>query len=801
MVCENNRTSAFGDAKEIGMISRRIFALFFFIYLATAGGHFYSVDNWDLYKITRNLIEYGHLHKNPDGTGTVKFGLLPSLASVPLYLIGRYFTDNIKIFLVSLTNQFVTALTCVLLFRWGLSLGYSPRTSVLLSVLYGLTTYAWAYSKFFYAEPLTALLICLALYSCSRCRVGRGVGWLVGAGASLGAALNCRPTAVLCLPFVGAYLWWAMGDSPWWSVSVRRVRGALWGILGFLPGVALFLWYNYYRWGNVFASAYIGENGGHPFSTPLWRGLFFLLLSPGRSLFLYSPILLAVPLGIQRFARDRLQELLTICGISVVWLAFHAKWWAVIGDWDWGPRLLLPIVPLWVMTLGGLLESGGLIVGPRRGAFLALVAISFLIQIPGFMFDFNSYIDRLRDLGRARGENLVYLSRFVPSLSPIWGNVKLFLAGRIKPDMIIKYMWGFPASLGIFPAIAVMLLPSFLAARGIVGILRGNRRESEGGDEVPVSLGKRVFNIRTLISFALALGVIYILLTRVNLKEILRVMGNVSWPLFVMGFLVHYLAFPVRGLRWRRVLRNLSLEGNLADLTEMVFLSWFANAVVPAKLGDIYRGYLLKRTYGFPMSKGLGTVLVERVLDISIVIVLMGGAGAIAFSGRLPRNVLALLYAGLAVIACLILGLLFMRTFREIIRKAIPRRMRPLYANFEEGVLGSLQSRGLPLLVSLTAAVWVLESGRAYLIMRSLSLPIGFFDAIFVSLAAATLTTLPITPAGLGAVEAAIVGILLLFGFRGEVGASVAVLDRLISYWSILIFGLIAYLLSRKTKG
>jgi uncharacterized protein (TIRG00374 family) len=67
------------------------------------------------------------------------------------------------------------------------------------------------------------------------------------------------------------------------------------------------------------------------------------------------------------------------------------------------------------------------------------------------------------------------------------------------------------------------------------------------------------------------------------------------------------------------------------------------------------------------------------------------------------------------------------------------------------------------------------------------------------------LTTLPITPAGLGFVESAVVGILLLASRAGLVAgidenlaASVAILDRTISYWSLIVVGLAVYLLSKR---
>jgi uncharacterized protein (TIRG00374 family) len=66
-------------------------------------------------------------------------------------------------------------------------------------------------------------------------------------------------------------------------------------------------------------------------------------------------------------------------------------------------------------------------------------------------------------------------------------------------------------------------------------------------------------------------------------------------------------------------------------------------------------------------------------------------------------------------------------------------------------------------------------------------------------LAASLLTAIPLTPAGLGAVEVSIVFILSIIGIDATLGTSLALLDRLISYWSMLVTGSIAYMLSDRT--
>ena len=70
--------------------------------------------------------------------------------------------------------------------------------------------------------------------------------------------------------------------------------------------------------------------------------------------------------------------------------------------------------------------------------------------------------------------------------------------------------------------------------------------------------------------------------------------------------------------------------------------------------------------------------------------------------------------------------------------------------------------------------------------------------AVFVALGSALLTAIPGTPAGLGYAEFGVSLALVLYGFGSDIAFSIAVLDRTLSYWSVVLFGLVTYILSKK---
>ena len=326
-----------------------------------------------------------------------------------------------------------------------------------------------------------------------------------------------------------------------------------------------------------------------------------------------------------------------------------------------------------------------------------------------------------------------------------------------------------------------------------------------------ISLGRRLRQPRTIISIAVPL-VIIVIFVALNWQQLQRVPALIAAanPVLVLAaFAVFYLGFPLRGYRWALLLRGTGFYCPTKDATEILFLSWLVNCIVPAKLGDVYRAYLLKINSDASLSRTFGTVFIERVLDLFVIVILGLAAGFWSFRGGLPPEIQVVVALGIAVVVVLALGLLFLRNLGRPVLLALPlprkARVLELYDRFEEGVFGAIGWRALPRLLVLTALIWGTEAMRLYLVVQALDFPdvsLGLSGAVFVALIGSLLTAVPLSPAGLGIVEAGMVGILtLVYGVPLAEATAIALLDRTISVFSIIVFGSIAWVLSPKPRG
>ncbi|MFN0072822.1 MAG: YbhN family protein [Chloroflexota bacterium] len=329
----------------------------------------------------------------------------------------------------------------------------------------------------------------------------------------------------------------------------------------------------------------------------------------------------------------------------------------------------------------------------------------------------------------------------------------------------------------------------------------------------PEPLSRRFLNKRTFLSFLIGFGILALVMSRINVEAgaILNRLSQADLRWFALAFAVYYITFPLRALRWRKLLQNAGFEKDhgirlpsLLGISEIIMLSWFANCIVPAKLGDAYRAYLLKRASLASFAMTFGTILAERIIDTLLVFLLLGGAALRVFSGHLPNTVMTILQAGSVLAILVVAGLVVMRNFSGFIVRLVPARFQQHYGSFEQGTLGSFRS--LPMVLVYSLGAWSVEGARLYLVGLSLGVEwVSFSMIIFIAMASALLTTLPITPAGLGFVESAMVGILLVAGRMGiipgmdeSLATSVAILDRAISYWSLVLIGLVLYLVRRR---
>jgi hypothetical protein len=225
---------------------------------------------------------------------------------------------------------------------------FNWKTAIITVLLTGICTDWWYQSRGFLSEVGAGTLLMISLYF-ADCQNPHA------SGLALGLSLLFRPTNLIALPV------WL---KPAWE---KKSVLSAWGIaLGGL-GLALFNWFR-------FVSPLDFGYGGESFLPHLFDGLYGVLLSPGRSVFLYSPILsLAIPGAWLLFKRDKWLTLSTV-STAIFYILLVASWHSWDGGWAWGSRLLTPVVPLLGFLSAPAIDSAW----SRRGDFVVVLVLALL---------------------------------------------------------------------------------------------------------------------------------------------------------------------------------------------------------------------------------------------------------------------------------------------------------------------------------------------------------------------------------------------------------------------------------------
>ena len=439
------------------------FSLFYSLFLGDYSKEaFYSSDEIFYFRLTQSLVEHRSLEVEPYlGYHHSKYMPGQSVAGMPAYLLARALmifipavsdASIIILFLVHLTNVLIGAWLCLAFYKFGQELGYGRRASLAGALALGLATTFFPYSKQYFSEPLAALLILACIMFLNRALGGKKIN-AVFAGLTFGAAMLTKiDTAFLLIPI-----------AIWMLYYHRRVASL---IARFAAGVApllcLVLLYNQLNYGNALKPGYERQ----AFVSPFFSGIFGLLFSPSRGLFLFSlPVIIAF-MGLTGFHK-KFPLLLSLCaGIVLVRIAILAKWFSWQGGWCWGPRLLLPVMPLFFLPALEVFEKWRLLARWIRITILGILAAGLFVQFMGSMISPNKYNNDI--WGMLPGGMNEFL--FIPQLSTIKGNLFLLSQGKLDSGWLYFLRTGGTVSAVLFSlhlAATLFLLGMLLREMGL----------------------------------------------------------------------------------------------------------------------------------------------------------------------------------------------------------------------------------------------------------------------------------------------------------------------------------------------
>ena len=318
-------------------------------------------------------------------------------------------------------------------------------------------------------------------------------------------------------------------------------------------------------------------------------------------------------------------------------------------------------------------------------------------------------------------------------------------------------------------------------------------------------MSQRRFDMKFWAGIGISLFFMLLLFRKLDFTQLLATIQTMNPWYLLLAVLATFANYGFRALRWKYILQPVALAG-FGNLLSGVLIGYMANNILPARIGEFIRAYVLAGKERVPVSSVLASLVIDRLWDglslmVMLVLVLvlvqvppdMQGAMAAIRTG----GFITLIIYGAVIAFLVMLRFQTMRAIRllEIILRPFPKslseRVIPAMAGFIEGVRVS----GNPLHFFMTALssliIWILCALPIHLVLKSVGTELPLSVSFFILVLLVFAVMVPASPGFIGTYHYACVKGLAVFHVPAETSMGIALVIHGIAFFPVIAAGFI----------
>lgn len=299
--------------------------------------------------------------------------------------------------------------------------------------------------------------------------------------------------------------------------------------------------------------------------------------------------------------------------------------------------------------------------------------------------------------------------------------------------------------------------------------------------------------VLTLLAF-FAIGIVLFvkLMDMVEDKsELFDYMSSAPWWAIILTFSMGLFAIISRGLRWIILLEPMGYTASKFRAICAVAFGYLSNTFVP-RSGEVVRCAALNSTDDIPVNKLFGTVITERVVDLSMLFILMSIALATNFEAvasllhqiQMPQGQ-TLLLTTITLGTISVVGLI-------VVRKS--NKISEFVYGIGDGIKSVLAMRRRTAFIVHTFFIWTMYFGMSYFLFKAMKgvNDIGVLDALWVMVSGGFGMVFP-APGGIGSYQWAVTLGFESIGYEKLIGVAVANVVWITQTSMVIFSGSIGY--------
>ncbi len=350
------------------------------------------------------------------------------------------------------------------------------------------------------------------------------------------------------------------------------------------------------------------------------------------------------------------------------------------------------------------------------------------------------------------------------------------------------------------------------------------------GQPYPYQVTMKKILMSLLLGAIISTGALYLAFCNVPFEELGAYLLSINYFWVIPSSFIVIFSFFVRVQRWRIILKDFC-SISFWQAFHPLFIAFMINCVLPARVGEVARPLILQKTNHIPFATGLATVVAERVMDMTVLILLFGillitieidpNHDILFDNQHLNKTTLKLIAWGILYFLIIILisiALLRLKRSRQFIinamvlmsgylfffntqlqkkvRKTISLKLITFSDNLAKGLFFIKKPKLIASCFSLSLIIWFLHAFSYYILsLGCIGIELSFPELTAVMIIVCFFILLPSVPGYWGLWEAGGIFALSLFGIANKEAAGYTLVNHAIQILPVIIIGLISALI------
>lgn len=308
-----------------------------------------------------------------------------------------------------------------------------------------------------------------------------------------------------------------------------------------------------------------------------------------------------------------------------------------------------------------------------------------------------------------------------------------------------------------------------------------------------------MFKSKTLwIGIVIALVFLVIFFRGTDFSGIGTVLQTTNYWFLLPALGFYFVGVFVRAVRWHFLLRSIKQIG-YARLFQVTIIGYMANDLLPFRIGELVRAYIMGETEQISKASTLVTIVLERIFDgVTMLLFIVVASFFLPLEGWIRSMLVvgSVLFA--AAVVMLVLAVTFRERFDHLIHRVMGRlperwggRGLKLVDSFFHGLAVLRTPFDSLLALGLSIVAWLLEAGMYAVLALGFPIVLSFPVFVLTTAVANLVTIVPSTPGYVGVFDAAVRYLLEFFGVPVNVAASYTILLHAALIIPVVVVGLV----------